>query len=87
MRGPIVLGRYYKSDAAGADGEGWFSTGDVANIDPAGHMQITDRSKGGGAGLRGWLAARGLSGGLPFPELARGRRYVALHAKKGSSQF
>lgn len=27
------------------DAEGWFDTGDVATIDPLGHMQITDRSK------------------------------------------
>ena len=27
------------------DGDNWFSTGDVASIDPLGHMAITDRSK------------------------------------------
>ena len=27
------------------DKEGWFDTGDVATIDPLGHMQIVDRSK------------------------------------------
>ena len=31
----------------GVDAEGWFSTGDVATIDPWGHMAITDRSKVG----------------------------------------
>ena len=27
------------------DEQGWFDTGDVANIDPAGYMSITDRTK------------------------------------------
>jgi len=27
------------------DSDNWFNTGDVATIDPFGHMQITDRSK------------------------------------------
>ena len=27
------------------DQDNWFSTGDVASIDPLGHMAITDRSK------------------------------------------
>lgn len=45
VRGPHVVGRYYNSDAQGADADGWFDTGDVATIDQLGHMQITDRSK------------------------------------------
>jgi acyl-CoA synthetase (AMP-forming)/AMP-acid ligase II len=36
--------RYYKAEST-AHRDGWFSTGDVATIDPAGYMQITDRSK------------------------------------------
>jgi fatty-acyl-CoA synthase len=48
VRGPWIIGRYY-NDAAGTeaafDGAGWFRTGDIAKIDPDGHMQIVDRSK------------------------------------------
>jgi fatty-acyl-CoA synthase len=32
-------------DKDAVDSEGWFKTGDVATLDPYGHMQITDRSK------------------------------------------
>ena len=45
VRGPWVCSGYYKLDASEAHQDGWFSTGDVATIDPAGYMQITDRSK------------------------------------------
>lgn len=46
VRGPIVSASYFK-DVGGniLDDEGFFDTGDVANIDEYGFMQITDRSK------------------------------------------
>ncbi|MEM8931755.1 MAG: AMP-binding protein, partial [Acidobacteriota bacterium] len=45
VRGPWVIQDYYKHEGGDAlDAEGWFSTGDVATIDPEGYMQITDRS-------------------------------------------
>lgn len=44
VRGPWTLDRYYRSDPSPLV-DGWFPTGDVANIDPDGYMQITDRSK------------------------------------------
>lgn len=51
VRGPAVTKSYFKGDGARrADGtaleaDGFFDTGDVATLDPAGFMQITDRAK------------------------------------------
>jgi fatty-acyl-CoA synthase len=46
VRGPTVCGGYFKNEGGDAlDGDGWFSTGDVANLDAQGYMQIVDRSK------------------------------------------
>ena len=44
VRGHWVLDRYYESDHSPLR-EGWFPTGDVANIDADGFLLITDRSK------------------------------------------
>jgi len=46
IRGPAIAKSYFKSEGGEIlDEEGYFDTGDVANIDPQGYMQITDRSK------------------------------------------
>ncbi len=46
VRGPWIVASYFKGDGGNIlDRDGWFDTGDVATIDPAGYMQITDRSK------------------------------------------
>lgn len=46
VRGPWICSGYFKRKADGAHAEeGWFETGDVATIDPAGYMAITDRTK------------------------------------------
>lgn len=46
VRGPWVASGYFKNEGGDVlDEEGWFATGDVANIDADGYVQITDRSK------------------------------------------
>lgn len=45
VRGPWVVQAYYRAEQACLTPDGWFDTGDVANIDPDGFMLITDRSK------------------------------------------
>jgi acyl-CoA synthetase (AMP-forming)/AMP-acid ligase II len=48
VRGNTIVSGYYKNEAAtkGAlDADGWFGTGDVATIKPAGTLTITDRAK------------------------------------------
>jgi len=46
VRGPAIAGGYFKGDGGNVlDENGFFDTGDVANIDPYGTMQITDRAK------------------------------------------
>lgn len=46
VRGPWVCSGYFKLDNSSAhEADDWFNTGDVANIDANGYMQITDREK------------------------------------------
>ena len=45
VRGPWIVGSYYKAEKETLTIDGWFDTGDVAMIDENGFLQITDRSK------------------------------------------
>ena len=45
VKGPFIVERYFKMEESSLDEDGWFDTGDVANIDRFGIMQITDRAK------------------------------------------
>jgi fatty-acyl-CoA synthase len=46
VRGHSVVRRYFRrEDEELLDADGYFDTGDIATIDPAGYLQITDRAK------------------------------------------
>ncbi len=46
MKGPTVVREYFRGEGGKIlDQDGYFDTGDVATIDPAGFMRITDRAK------------------------------------------
>jgi 3-(methylthio)propionyl---CoA ligase len=45
VRGPWVVGRYFKEEGSTPLRGGWFPTGDLVTIDADGYMQITDRAK------------------------------------------
>ena len=45
VKGPWVIGSYFKQEGGTPLVDGWFPTGDVATIDTDGFMQITARSK------------------------------------------
>jgi fatty-acyl-CoA synthase len=45
VKGPWIVSGYFKGEGGNPLRDGWFPTGDVATIDPAGYLQITDRSK------------------------------------------
>jgi fatty-acyl-CoA synthase len=45
VRGPWVCERYFRAEESALSADGWFDTGDVANIDPQGYLGITDRTK------------------------------------------
>jgi fatty-acyl-CoA synthase len=45
VKGPSVVGRYFKAEADALDAEGYFDTGDLAMLDAAGNLTICGRAK------------------------------------------
>ncbi len=86
-RGPWVARAYYgdpEGTAAAFDEDGWFATGDVANMDPDGHVQITDRSKdlikSGGE----WISSIDLeNAAVSHPDVAEAAAIAMAHPKWG----
>jgi fatty-acyl-CoA synthase len=45
VKGPTVIDTYFGAETSSLDEDGFFDTGDIANIDVRGYLHITDRAK------------------------------------------
>ena len=85
VRGPWVCSGYYLLDDSDAhDGEGWFSTGDVATLDGEGRMRITDRKKDVIKSGGEWISSIELENlAMSHPDVAHAAVVGVPHAKWG----
>ena len=87
VRGPWIASGYFRDEAAANeafDEEGWFSTGDVATIDPHGYMQITDRAKDMVKSGGEWISSIALeNAAVGHPALAEAAVIAVPHPKWG----
>jgi acyl-CoA synthetase (AMP-forming)/AMP-acid ligase II len=87
VRGPWIASAYFRDQPASRaafDAEGWFSTGDVATIDPAGTMEITDRAKDMIRSGGEWISSIALeNAAVAHPGLAEAAVIAAAHPKWG----
>jgi 3-(methylthio)propionyl---CoA ligase len=87
VRGPWIASAYFRDPEASReafDAEGWFSTGDVATIDPSGTMQITDRAKDMISSGGEWISSIALeNAAVGHPELREAAVIAVAHPKWG----
>ena len=82
-RGHWVCREYLNRGAEGAaDAEGWFRTGDVATIDPAGYAEMVDRSKDLVKSGGEWISSIALENiAVSHPDVAEAAIIAARHPK------
>jgi fatty-acyl-CoA synthase len=83
VRGPWVANAYYGDEPGSAlDDDGWFTTGDVATIDPDGFMEITDRSKDVIKSGGEWISSIALENiAVSHPDVAEAAAIAVRHPK------
>ncbi|MDM4765043.1 3-(methylthio)propionyl-CoA ligase [Pelomonas sp. SE-A7] len=82
VRGPWVVGDYLKGEGGNPLVDGWFPTGDVAHIDAAGFMQITDRAKDVIKSGGEWIGSIDLENiAMAHPAVAMAACVAARHPK------
>ncbi|MGG5887631.1 long-chain-fatty-acid--CoA ligase [Falsiroseomonas sp. HC035] len=82
VRGPTVTRGYFKAERDALTPDGWFETGDVATIDPAGYMHITDRTKDVIKSGGEWISSIELENlAMGHPDVAEAAVVAARHPK------
>jgi fatty-acyl-CoA synthase len=84
VRGPWVAAAYYENQQANDrfTADGWFKTGDVVTIDPAGYVQITDRAKDVIKSGGEWISTQALENALmSHPAVLEAAVFAAEHPK------
>ncbi len=83
VRGAAIAAGYFKGDGGNVlDEDSWFDTGDVANIDEFGTMQITDRSKDVIKSGGEWISSIDIENfALAHPQVANAAAIGVYHPK------
>jgi fatty-acyl-CoA synthase len=83
VRGPWVVSEYYKGEGGRIlDDEGFFDTGDIANIDAYGYVQLTDRAKDVIKSGGEWISSIDLENtAVGHPEIAEAAVIGIYHPK------
>jgi fatty-acyl-CoA synthase len=82
VRGPWIIGEYFKGEGGDPLVDGWFPTGDVATIDADGYMHITDRSKDVIKSGGEWIGSIDLENiAMAHPSVQMAACIAAEHAK------
>lgn len=89
LRGPIITPGYHNladKTAKAIDADGWYHTGDIAEIAPTGHIRITDRKKdlfktSGGKFVAPQKVEGAIQANIPYVAqsiaIGEGRKYVS----------
>jgi len=87
VRGPAITSAYYENPEANEDAfdkDGWFRTGDDSRIDPAGYMEIVDRTKDVIKSGGEWISSIDLENeAVGHPEIAEAAVIGVPHTKWG----
>jgi fatty-acyl-CoA synthase len=82
VRGPWVVGRYFKAEQSATDADNWFDTGDVAVIHPDGTLQLTDRTKDVIKSGGEWISSVELeNAAIGFPGVAEAAAIGVYHPR------
>ena len=83
VRGPWVISSYYKDDRSEeCFQDGWFRTGDVANIDGDGYVQLVDRVKDMVKSGGEWISSVDLENAIMgHPQVAEAAVIAVAHPK------